>query len=119
VSNQLIKQCSVLVDGFGDDITPTSPEECFTQGSRVRLSCNYTVQADSILWYKQYQGSGLQLLYLVTTNTNPYELRGEPQDLRLSVKLNKERTRVDLEISSAEVTDSALYYCALSSIRLL
>ncbi|CAB1326171.1 unnamed protein product [Coregonus sp. 'balchen'] len=84
-------------DTSEDDITSTSPEEYFIEGSRVKLSCNYTVKADSLLWYRQYSGS----------------VRGHPQDLQLSVTLNKERTRVDLEISSAEVTDTTLYYCAL------
>ncbi|CAB1326128.1 unnamed protein product [Coregonus sp. 'balchen'] len=40
-------------------------------------------------------------------------VRAKPPYPHLTVKLNKEKTRVDLEISSAEVTDSALYYCAL------
>uniref|UniRef100_A0A8C8J443 Ig-like domain-containing protein n=1 Tax=Oncorhynchus tshawytscha TaxID=74940 RepID=A0A8C8J443_ONCTS len=100
-------------DTLEDDITPTSPEEYYLDGSRVKISCNYTVKSDSLLWYKQYPGSGLQFLYIVTTTNIPYEVRGDPQDFRLTVTQNKERTRVDLEISSAEVTDSALYYCAL------
>uniref|UniRef100_A0A8C7MJD8 Ig-like domain-containing protein n=1 Tax=Oncorhynchus kisutch TaxID=8019 RepID=A0A8C7MJD8_ONCKI len=87
--------------------------EYYLDGSRVKISCNYTVKSDSLLWYRQYSGSGLQFLYLVTTTNNPYEVRGDPQDFRLTVTQNKERTHVDLEISSAEVTDSALYYCAL------
>ena len=32
---------------------------------------------------------------------------------RLSVNVDKVAERVDLKVSSAEVTDSALYYCAL------
>ncbi|CDQ81828.1 unnamed protein product [Oncorhynchus mykiss] len=105
---------SALVgDTLEDDITPTSPEEYYLEGSRVKISCNYTVKSDSLLWYRQYSGSGLQFLYLVTTTNNPYDVRGDPQDFRLTVTQNKERTRVDLEISSVEETDSALYYCAL------
>ncbi|CAB1326134.1 unnamed protein product, partial [Coregonus sp. 'balchen'] len=100
-------------DTLEDDITPTSPDENYLEGSRVKLSCNYTVIADSLLWYRQYSGSGLQFLYLVTTTNKSYEVRGDQQDLQLSVTLNKERTCVDLEISSTEVTDSDLYYCAL------
>ena len=55
-----------------DDITPTSPEEYYLEGSRVKISCNYTVKADSLLCYGHYSGSGLQFLYFVTTNNNPY-----------------------------------------------
>ncbi|KAJ8011925.1 hypothetical protein DPEC_G00063380, partial [Dallia pectoralis] len=35
-------------------------------------------------------------------------------DPRFLAKLNNGKTRVDLEISFAKVTDSALYYCALT-----
>ncbi|CAL8313371.1 unnamed protein product [Gadus morhua 'NCC'] len=34
-------------------------------------------------------------------------------DKRFSTELTEEKTGVDLKISSAAVTDSALYYCAL------
>ena len=34
-------------------------------------------------------------------------------DKRFSTKLTENKTGVDLEISSAVVTDSALYYCAV------
>ncbi|CAB1326151.1 unnamed protein product [Coregonus sp. 'balchen'] len=63
-------------DTLEDDITPTSPEGYYLEGSRVKLSCNYTVKAGSLLWYRQYSGSGLQFLYLITTTNNPYEVRG-------------------------------------------
>ncbi|CAB1326140.1 unnamed protein product [Coregonus sp. 'balchen'] len=93
---------------------------------RVDLKISSAEVTDSAMYYcvlrptmtgnpdtLQYSGSGLQFLYLVTTTNKPHEVKGDQQDLQLSVTLNKERTRVDLEISSAEVTDSALYYCAL------
>ncbi|CAB1326161.1 unnamed protein product [Coregonus sp. 'balchen'] len=46
--------------------------------------------------------------------SNASVVKAKPEDPRLSVKLNDERTCVDLEISSAEVADSALYYYAWS-----
>ncbi|XP_020323378.1 uncharacterized protein LOC109875445 [Oncorhynchus kisutch] len=132
-----MKIIKVLVgDTLEDDITPTSPEEYYLEGIRVKISCNYTVIADILLWYRQYSGSGLQFLYIVTTNNNPYKYKQSPGsapqyllliqhytgtehravdslDSRFSGKLNKEKTRVDLEISSVEETNSAMYYCAL------
>ncbi|XP_071218840.1 uncharacterized protein [Salvelinus alpinus] len=64
-------------------------------------------------WYQQYPGSSPIFLFLTGVSSNPSVVKAKPEDPRLSVKLNNERTCVDLEISSAEVADSALYYCAL------
>ena len=105
---------SALVgDTLEDDITPTSPEEYYLEGSRVKISCNYTVKADNLQWYRQYPGSAPQFLLLLTHTATPLVVEATPPYPRMTAKLNDERTRVDLEISSADVTDSALYYCAL------
>uniref|UniRef100_A0A674F548 Ig-like domain-containing protein n=1 Tax=Salmo trutta TaxID=8032 RepID=A0A674F548_SALTR len=88
----LSKQC----DTCEQNIEPNQHEVYAEVGSNVLLSCNYS-SADSLLWYKQSPGS--------THNESTHP--------RLSVKLNEDKTHVDLEISSTEVSDSALYYCAL------
>ena len=80
-------------------------------GSNVLLSCNYS-SAESLLWYKQSPGSAPQYLLLIPHYSGAGQ-RADSLDSRFSGKLNKEKTRVDLEISSAEETDSAMYYCAL------
>ncbi|CAB1326157.1 unnamed protein product [Coregonus sp. 'balchen'] len=98
-----------------DDITPTSPEEYYLEGSRFKISCYYIVKSDFLLWHRQYSGSAYQFLFYTTVTSKPSVIRAKPKDPRLSVNLNEERTCVDLDISSAEVTDSALYYCALRS----
>uniref|UniRef100_A0A8C7HI44 Ig-like domain-containing protein n=1 Tax=Oncorhynchus kisutch TaxID=8019 RepID=A0A8C7HI44_ONCKI len=92
-------------------LTPNQHEVYAEVGSNVLLSCNYS-SADSLLWYQQSPGSAPQYLLLIQHYTG-IEQRADSLDSRFSGKLNKEKTRVDLEISSAEVTDSALYYCAL------
>uniref|UniRef100_A0A674F486 Ig-like domain-containing protein n=1 Tax=Salmo trutta TaxID=8032 RepID=A0A674F486_SALTR len=93
-------------------IEPNQQEVYAEVGSNVLLSCNYS-SADSLLWYKQSPGSAPQYLLLILDSTGT-EHRDNSLDPRFSGKLNKEKTRVDLEISSAKVTDSALYYCALT-----
>ncbi|CAB1326131.1 unnamed protein product [Coregonus sp. 'balchen'] len=92
-----------------DDITPTSPEEYYLEGSRFKISCYYIVKSDFLLWHRQYSGSAYQFLLYTTVTSKPAVIRAKPEEPRLSVNLNEERTCVDLDISSAEVTDSALY----------
>lgn len=98
-------------DTYEQNIEPNQHEVYAEVGSNVLLSCNYS-SADSLLWYKQSPGSAPQYLLLIP-HYSGIEQRADSLDSRFSGKLNKEKTRVDLEISSAEVIDSALYYCAL------
>uniref|UniRef100_A0A667WD70 T-cell receptor alpha/delta variable 24.0.3 n=1 Tax=Myripristis murdjan TaxID=586833 RepID=A0A667WD70_9TELE len=77
-------------------------------GSKVKLSCRYSSsRVYSLLWYRQYPGSAPQFLILENSGIVNNPIPG------LGIQHVKEQSRVDLEISSAEVTDSALYYCAV------
>uniref|UniRef100_A0A3P8ZVX9 Immunoglobulin V-set domain-containing protein n=1 Tax=Esox lucius TaxID=8010 RepID=A0A3P8ZVX9_ESOLU len=98
----------LVASSLEDSITPTSPVEYFMEGSTVNLSCNYNVKADNLHWYRQYMGSAPAFLLLITDTSSPTVVNAILPYPRLTAKLNKERTRVDLEISSAEVADSAL-----------
>uniref|UniRef100_A0A8C8J4V7 Ig-like domain-containing protein n=1 Tax=Oncorhynchus tshawytscha TaxID=74940 RepID=A0A8C8J4V7_ONCTS len=93
-------------------VNSTTEERVF-EGEGITLSCNYTgsYSTDTLLWYQQYPRSKPEFLLLITEGG--LKTHNESTHPRLSVKLNDEKTRVDLEITSAEVTDSALYYCAL------
>uniref|UniRef100_A0A8C1LW37 Ig-like domain-containing protein n=1 Tax=Cyprinus carpio TaxID=7962 RepID=A0A8C1LW37_CYPCA len=101
---------------FGDEITPESTEESAAVGSNVTLSCSYS-SAQSLQWYRQSPGSAPQFLVLIIEGVK--ETETSDVDPRFSTKLRKktqstkEIKRVDLMISSAAVSDSALYYCAL------
>lgn len=92
----------------GDVITPVQTEVHGTIGNKITLSCNYST-ALSLYWYRQYPRSTPDFLLLILQNSG----ESENTQLGMSVKLNKKKTSVDLEISSAKVTDSAVYYCAL------
>ncbi len=74
----------------------------------MTLSCNYSGLVYTLQWYRQYVGSRPEFLILVNENSEASE-----PSLRLSVKDSKEKKQVNLTMSSAEVTDSAVYYCAL------
>uniref|UniRef100_A0A4W5KFC2 Ig-like domain-containing protein n=1 Tax=Hucho hucho TaxID=62062 RepID=A0A4W5KFC2_9TELE len=93
-------------DTLEDDITLNSPEVYYLEGSRVKISCDYTVIADSLLWYRQYSGSGLQFLYHVTIINNPYEDR-------FNAHLDADSKSVPLTIQRLQLSDSAVYYCPL------
>ncbi|KAK0142929.1 T cell receptor alpha variable 3 [Merluccius polli] len=69
------------------------------QGDKVTLSCNYS-SADSFFWYLQYPSSPPQLLIKEYKELSGFILK-------------KDKEMFHLEISSAVVTDSALYYCAV------
>ncbi|KAL0152102.1 hypothetical protein M9458_052533, partial [Cirrhinus mrigala] len=95
----------------GDVITPDKTEMFDEEGSNVTLSCSYS-SADYLYWYRQYPRSAPEFLVLIFDGaTNSKESDVDP---RLSVKLTTgNKKHVDLKISSAAVSDSALYYCAL------
>nr|ACO13451.1 T-cell receptor alpha chain V region CTL-L17 precursor [Esox lucius] len=102
---------SAIGGSYEQTIEPNQQEVYVDEGSNVHLSCNYT-SADYLLWYKQPPGSAPQYLLRILHSSGT-EFRDDTLDLRFSGKQNEDKIRVDLEISSAEVTDSALYYCAL------
>uniref|UniRef100_A0A4W5KX30 Ig-like domain-containing protein n=1 Tax=Hucho hucho TaxID=62062 RepID=A0A4W5KX30_9TELE len=96
---------------YEQTIEPNQHEVYAEEGSNVLLSCNYS-SADSLLWYKQSPGSAPQYLMLIPHYSGT-EQRADFLDSRFSGKLNKQKTCVDLDLTSAEVKDSAMYYCAL------
>ena len=71
------------------------------QGDGVTLSCSYS-SATYLFWYRQYPSSPPKFLI-----KEYMELSG------FTLKKDSERKVFALEISSAAVTDSALYYCAV------
>ena len=78
------------------------------EGNPIKLSFTYTAAATYLQWYRQYPRSQPEFLILVVGTLNKTDEKG-----RFVVKNDKDNKRVHLEISSAEVADSALYYCAL------
>ncbi|XP_041964542.1 uncharacterized protein LOC121722098 [Alosa sapidissima] len=97
----------------GQHITSLASEEISKEGDPIRFTCNYsgTYSSDSLLWYRQYPRAKPEFLYLLTEGNHKQE--ANPPVHGLSVKLNSEKDQVFLEISSAEVSSSAVYYCAL------
>uniref|UniRef100_A0A671U3C4 Immunoglobulin V-set domain-containing protein n=1 Tax=Sparus aurata TaxID=8175 RepID=A0A671U3C4_SPAAU len=89
---------------------PVKNEESSLEDSTVTLSYTYSKQAtgaDQFYWYRQYPGKPPEfLIFHLGTQSE--------KNNRLSVKVSEDKTRMHLQISSAAVTDSAVYYCALT-----
>eukprot|EP00063_Salmo_salar_P020734 XP_013995569.1 PREDICTED: uncharacterized protein LOC106569109 [Salmo salar] len=97
-----------------EDLTPIKKEEYCLEGTSVTLSYNYSRTAtagDEFYWY--HQDTAQRPEFFLYISGTEFIKKADPLNTRISAKLNKEKTRVDLEISSADVTDSALYYCAV------
>ncbi|KAJ8367025.1 hypothetical protein AAFF_G00333830 [Aldrovandia affinis] len=101
---------SMVVISFQDGITSTTNAVHALEHSNVTLTCNYTdsnIRAGSLHWYRQYPRSSPEyLIHILGINT-----KGEKNGF--TVIHEEKNNLVYLERSSAEVTDSALYYCAL------
>uniref|UniRef100_A0A4W5KU40 Ig-like domain-containing protein n=1 Tax=Hucho hucho TaxID=62062 RepID=A0A4W5KU40_9TELE len=109
------KKLTLFISGssYEEEIISATTEERVFESDGVTLSCNYTgsYSTDTLLWYQQYSRSKPEFLLLLIEGG--LKTHNESTHPRLSVKLNEDKTHVNLEISSAEVTDSALYYCVL------
>ncbi|KAK3567760.1 hypothetical protein QTP86_025339 [Hemibagrus guttatus] len=102
-----------LGESTQDSITPTSSAVYGKGEQAVTLSCDYeyTVSMNNLQWYRQYSNAAPEFLVLLTESGA--NQTGDTPHPHLSAKVHKSLKRVDLEILSASVSDSALYYCAL------
>ncbi|CAB1326141.1 unnamed protein product [Coregonus sp. 'balchen'] len=97
-----------------EDLTPLKKEEYCLEGTPVTLSYNYSRTAtggDELYWY--HQDTAQRPKFLLYISGSGFVKKADPLNTQISAKLNEEKNRLDLEISSAEVSDSALYYCAV------
>ncbi|KAG9273835.1 hypothetical protein AMEX_G10597 [Astyanax mexicanus] len=89
-------------------IHPLHEELRISEGDNITLSCNFSASytSDILQWYRQFPRSSPEFLLYISQQGSTSSLPP-----RVSPAVNS--TRVDLEISSTAVSDSALYYCAL------
>ncbi|XP_016405468.1 immunoglobulin iota chain-like, partial [Sinocyclocheilus rhinocerous] len=111
--HSIILFCASTAAVFGNVIKPNKTNVVYEEGSNVTLFCSlYPGATDNLHWYRQYERSKPE--FLVLTFGSAKEPQWSDVDPRFSVKVEKrEKNHVDLKISSAAVSDSALYYCAL------
>ncbi|KAI2646567.1 T cell receptor alpha variable 38-1 [Labeo rohita] len=110
--HSVILFCASTAVVFGNVIKPNETDVFAEEGSSVTFSCTFSDsgRTDYLHWYRQYGRSKPE--FLVLTFSTEKEAQQSVVDPRFNVNITK-REQVDLKISSAAVSDSALYYCAL------
>ncbi|KAL7387240.1 hypothetical protein ABVT39_020585 [Epinephelus coioides] len=68
---------------------------------------------DNFFWYRQYPGKPPEFIMFISGMNITRPAESLKSDTRFFTELTEEKRRVDLQISSAAVTDSAVYYCAV------
>nr|AAO88998.1 T cell receptor alpha chain [Stegastes partitus] len=107
---RIIAESSLHLGVSCQQLTAVKDEESSSEGSTVTLTCKYTKgSADYFFWYRQHPGKPPEFL-ISHLESGQISLNPVPCDCLRRVR--KEETQMDLQISSAAVTDSAVYYCA-------
>uniref|UniRef100_A0A4W6CFQ0 Ig-like domain-containing protein n=1 Tax=Lates calcarifer TaxID=8187 RepID=A0A4W6CFQ0_LATCA len=92
-----------------EDLTPVNNEEFSSEGSSVTLSYTYPtlISSDEFFWYRQYPGKRPQFLMY---HSAAGQVLNSPFP---GLKIKVQEKQINMTISSAAVTDSAVYYCAV------
>uniref|UniRef100_A0A8C4LTI7 Ig-like domain-containing protein n=1 Tax=Equus asinus TaxID=9793 RepID=A0A8C4LTI7_EQUAS len=106
--------CSVLVflilsGTNGDSVTQTEGPVILSEGAPVILNCTYqtSYSISFLFWYVQYLNNAPQLILKSSTENQ----RTENQDFHAT--LIKSDSSFHLQKPSVQMSDSAVYYCAL------
>lgn len=91
-------------------MTQTEGLLTLTEGLPVMLNCTYqtTYLNTFLFWYVQYLNEAPRLLLRSSTDNKRTEHQG------FHATLHKSNSSFHLQKSSAQLSDSALYYCAVS-----
>uniref|UniRef100_A0A3P9CDV1 Ig-like domain-containing protein n=1 Tax=Maylandia zebra TaxID=106582 RepID=A0A3P9CDV1_9CICH len=101
---------SLLFSGSSEDLlTPSKDVVTSLEGGTVTLSCNYSAAGDDyFFWYRQYPGKPPE--FLISHSGTGVEISDPVPGINFNV--SEDKTLMTLQISSAAVSDSAVYYCA-------
>ncbi|XP_065809416.1 uncharacterized protein [Labrus bergylta] len=108
---------SALIGVNCEELSPVKTEEHSLEDSTVTLSYSYSKQADGndyFFWYRQYPGKQPEFIMFISGLNITKTAESLKSEKRFLTRLSEKKDRVDLQISSAALTDSAVYYCAVS-----
>nr|BAE23519.1 unnamed protein product [Mus musculus] len=110
VTSSVLVLLLMLRRSNGDSVTQTEGLVTVTEGLPVKLNCTYqtTYLTIAFFWYVQYLNEAPQVLLKSSTDNKRTEHQG------FHATLHKSSSSFHLQKSSAQLSDSALYYCALS-----
>uniref|UniRef100_A0A8D0L4U7 Ig-like domain-containing protein n=1 Tax=Sphenodon punctatus TaxID=8508 RepID=A0A8D0L4U7_SPHPU len=94
-----------------ESVTQPDSRVTISQGETVFLNCTYeTTRSPVLFWYKQYPNKAPQLLL------TQYDASNEEKERRRGfwAVLDKQARSFHLRKNSSEISDSAVYHCALS-----
>ncbi|EPY72455.1 T-cell receptor alpha chain V region 2B4 [Camelus ferus] len=92
----------------GEDVEQSPPVLSLQEGATSTLWCKFSTTVSSLHWYRQNPGDRLIHLFSVASGTK--------HDGRFSATTVAKERRSSLNISSSQTTDSATYFCAVSTV---
>uniref|UniRef100_A0A8C0IR76 Ig-like domain-containing protein n=1 Tax=Chelonoidis abingdonii TaxID=106734 RepID=A0A8C0IR76_CHEAB len=102
---------STLEQTYGNSVTQTEGTITVREGKPVLLNCSYKISGSPVpFWYVQYPHEAPRLLLA------EYEATDEEERKRrrgFSAKQERNPTSFHLNKNSSEISDSALYFCAV------
>ncbi|MBN3284569.1 VPRE1 protein, partial [Polyodon spathula] len=109
---------------YGDEVRPWKDLQTSEQSQETKIYCNYSLSNNAyteyLFWYQQIPGRNPRyILHRYKVSGGSVELRSEESDRRFIGHLNTSTKMTYLSISNTQLSDSALYYCALGTTVML
>ncbi|CAD7666524.1 unnamed protein product [Nyctereutes procyonoides] len=105
----MIVLLSVLGQTHGNSVTQMGGQVTLSEEAFLTVNCNYSASGyPALFWYVQYLGEGPQLLLKALTDKEKGSNKG------FEATYDSSSRSFHLKKSSVQISDSAVYYCALS-----
>lgn len=86
------------------------PALSLQEGASSMLWCNFSTSVNNVQWFRQNPSGHIINLFYIP--------RGTQQKGNLNATTDPQERRSSLYISSSQITDSAIYFCAVATVLL-